>query len=126
MTRDEALLRLGTELPDDAFASVHLSEVALANRDVAADLRGGTAPRVHSEWSVLITAPGYQRNHAGDSLAPVVEQALAEFAEHRSRRNAREWAEAAVPDQPPRLTAPTTAEDARRRAGGTGGEKGVG
>lgn len=115
MSREEALLRLGTELPEDAFASIHLSEVALANRDVAEDIRAGGAARVHREWSVLITAPGFQRNHAGDELGAVVEQALADYFDHRTARDAEEWARSAVPDRPPRLTAPTTAEEEQRR-----------
>ena len=122
MTRDQALLTLGRELPDGAFASVHPSEVALANRDVAADLSAGRVARVHREWSVLVTAPGYQRNHAGDELRPVVEQALADFAMHRTAREAADWVAAAVPDKPPRLTAPTTAESAHVR----GRDKGAG
>lgn len=128
MTRQEALLRLGTELPDDAFASVHLSEVALTNRDVAEDLRAGRPARVHSEWSVLITAPGFQRNHAGSELGPVVEQALADFFDHRAARDVEEWARSAVPDRPPRLTAPTTAEEEqqRRRDAEQRGERGAG
>src|SRR5688572_20514417 len=68
MTRDEALVRLADLLGDDAFASVHLAEVALTNRDVAADVRAGKPARVFREWTVLITAPGYSHNHAGDRL----------------------------------------------------------
>ena len=125
MTRDEALIKLGTELPEEAFASIHLAEVALANRDVADDLRAGKPARVFAEWSVLITAPGFSHSFAGDELGAVVAQALEEFSADRAARDAEEWARAAFPDakpavepdaaKPPRLTAPTSAEEERRR-----------
>ena len=126
MTRDEALLRLADLLPDEAFASVHLVEVALTNRDVADRIRSGRPARFHREWTVLITAPGYSHNHAGDQLGPVVEQALADYLDWRAARDAQEWARTAVPDtfpeptppaaaapaseKPPKLAAPGTAE----------------
>jgi hypothetical protein len=118
MTRDEAILRLADRLPENAFASVHLSEVALATRDAAADLRAGKAARFSREWSVLITAPGYQHNHAGDDLGAVVEQALAEYVYWRQARDADEWARSAIPEKPPKppkLLAPGTAEEERER-----------
>lgn len=111
MTRDEALLRLADRLGDDAFASVHLAEVALTNRDVAADLRAGKPARFFREWTVLITAPGYSHNHAGDRLAPVVEQALSDYLSFRAARDAEQWAREAIPDKPPKLVAPGTAEE---------------
>ena len=116
MSRDEALLRLADNLPADAFASIHLAEVALANQDVAADLRAGRPARFFREWSVLITAPGYSHNHAGDQLGPVVEQALKDYADWRATRDAQEWARTAIPDappKPPKLRAPGTAEAQR-------------
>jgi hypothetical protein len=128
MTRDQAILRLADRLPENAFASIHLSEVALATRDAAADLRAGKAARFSREWSVLITAPGYQHNHAGDELGPVVEQALADYLDWRQEADAREWARSAVPDfaapgsaaaadtRPPKLLAPGTADAAAAAA----------
>ena len=110
MTRDEALVRLADLLGDDAFASVHLAEVALTNRDVAADVRAGKPARVFREWTVLITAPGYSHNHAGDRLGPVVEQALKDYFDTRAARDAEEWVRTAIPDKPPKLAAPGTAE----------------
>lgn len=115
MPLDEALIRLGTELPEEAFASVHRSDVALANRDVAEDLRQGTPARVHTEWSVLVTAPGFSHSFAGDALRPVVEQAIREYFAARDEREAEEWSKTAIPDTPPRLAAPTTAEEQRTR-----------
>src|SRR3954447_218357 len=79
ITRDDALLRLADRMPEDASASVHLQEVALANRDVAADLRAGKPARAFREWTVLITAPGYQASSAGPQLAGVVERALGAY-----------------------------------------------
>jgi hypothetical protein len=132
MTREQAILRLADRLPENAFASIHLSEVALATRDAAADLRAGKAARFSREWSVLITAPGYQHNHAGDELGPVVEQALADYLDWRQEADAREWARSAVPDsattdsalpnaatpdtRPPKLLAPGTADAAAAAA----------
>src|SRR3954468_23099883 len=69
IARDDALLRLADRLPENASASVHLQEVALASRDVAADLRAGKPARFFREWTVLITAPGYQQSHPGVQLA---------------------------------------------------------
>jgi hypothetical protein len=127
MPREEALLRLADRLPDDAFASIHLAEVALTNRDVAADIRAGRPARVSREWSVLITAPGYSHAHGGDQLAAVVEQALADYHDFRAHRDAEDWARAAVPDQstaaaavtspekPPKLVAPGTAQERQQQ-----------
>jgi hypothetical protein len=117
MSRDEALLRLADRLSPEAFASIHLAEVAIANRDVAADLRGGKPAKVWREWSILITAPGYSHNHAGDQLAPVVEQALADYLDWRAARDAQEWARTAIPDQPkpPKLVAPTSADQQQQK-----------
>lgn len=133
MTRDQAILRLADRLPENAFASIHLSEVALATRDAAADLRAGKPARFSREWSVLITAPGYQHNHAGDDLGPVVEQALADYLDWRQQADAQDWARSAVPDvattssaaaaassatadtKPPKLLAPGTADAAAER-----------
>jgi hypothetical protein len=116
ITRDDALLRLADRLPEGVSASVHLQEVALANRDVAADLRAGKPARFFREWTVLITAPGYQQSHPGAQLAEVVERALAEYFDWRADEDAEDWARAAIPDEtkPPKLSAPGTA-DARQQ-----------
>jgi hypothetical protein len=110
MTRDEALVRLAEQLGDDGFASLHLAEVAITNLGVATDIRAGRPARVHREWSVLITAPGYAHSHAADQFGPVVEQALADYFASRAARDAKEWARDAIPDKPPKLAASGTAE----------------
>ena len=115
MTRDQALIRLGTALPEEAFASLHFTEVATAGRLVAEDIRAGRPARVWVEWKVLITAPGFSHAFSGDELGPVVEQAIAEYFAARDAREAEEWAKSAIPDKPPRLTPPTTAEVDRRQ-----------
>ena len=115
---DEALLRLADRLPEDASASVHLQEVALANHDVAADLRAGKPPRVFREWRVLITAPGYQESHPGEHLGEVVERALGEYLDRKAAEDAQDWARGLIPDpnaKPPKLTAPGTAEARQQR-----------
>ena len=117
MSWEAALRRLGEQLPEEAFATVRLGEVAVADRLTTDDLRAGRPARVTSEWAVTVTAPGYNATHGGDELAPVVEQALADFRRHREGRDAEAWARDAVPDKPPRLTAPSTAESKRQQRG---------
>jgi hypothetical protein len=115
LTREQALLRLGEQLPPGAFGTVRLTEVAQTASNLVADLRAGHPARFYAEWSVTIVAPGYSQDHAGDELGPVVEQALADYQGWKQAREAEEWARNAVPDKPPKLLAPGTAEAERER-----------
>jgi hypothetical protein len=115
MTREQALFRLAEQLPDRAFATVRLTEVAQTASNPLDDLRAGKPARFYSEWSVTILAPGYSRDHAGDALEPVVEQALTDYLRWEQAREAEEWARSALPDKPPKLLAPGTADDRQPR-----------
>ena len=69
---------------------------------------------MYREWGVLVTGEGYSRYHGGRELGALVELALQEFYEWQEHRDAVEWARDAIPDKPPKLRAPGTADEQRQ------------